>query len=85
MHVSTHAEAVHSPKNSLTTIGFTVVQSSCLVTHSALRDKRCLWTHLYLFRSSPESAYVILENAWFPGSSGPRFQNFEIQLIILIS
>jgi len=52
-----------------------------------LRDKRCLWTHLSipLNRSSPESAYV-LENAWFlvPVVES-AFQNFEIQLIILIS
>lgn len=32
-----------------------------------LRDKRCLWTHLSipLNQSSPEQAYLILENAWF--------------------
>lgn len=32
-----------------------------------LKDKRCLWTHLTvnLENSSPETAYQILENAWF--------------------
>jgi len=43
-----------------------------LLIQQPLRDKRCLWTHLSipLNRSSPESAYVILENACFPGTSG---------------
>jgi cyanosortase A-associated protein len=38
-----------------------------LLVQQPLRDKRCLWTHLSvpLNRSSPESAYVILEKAWF--------------------
>lgn len=32
-----------------------------------LKDQRCLWTHLTvnLENSSPETAYQILENAWF--------------------
>jgi len=56
-----------------------------LLVQQPLRDKRCLWTHLPLNRSSPEAAYVILENAWFPGTSGgvPAFQNFESQLILV--
>ncbi len=38
-----------------------------LLGQQKLRDKRCLWTHLSipLNQSSPQSAYVILENAWF--------------------
>lgn len=38
-----------------------------LLGQQKLRDKRCLWTHLSipLNKSSPQSAYVILENAWF--------------------
>lgn len=38
-----------------------------LLGQEALRDKRCLWTHLSipLNQSSPESAYLILERAWF--------------------
>lgn len=37
-----------------------------LLVQQPLRDRRCLWTHLSipLNRSSPEAAYVILENAW---------------------
>jgi len=44
MHVSTHAEAVHSPKNSLTTIGFTVTPSSIvyLLVHSATASWQAL-------------------------------------------
>lgn len=35
--------------------------------YQGLRDNRCLWTHLSipLNQSSPETAYVILEDAWF--------------------
>lgn len=38
-----------------------------LLGKQALRDRRCLWSHLSitLNQSSPESAYVILENVWF--------------------
>lgn len=38
-----------------------------LLGQQGLRDNRCLWTYLSipLNQSSPESAYVILEKAWF--------------------
>lgn len=38
-----------------------------LLGQQALHDKRCLWTHLSipLNQSSPESAYLMLEKAWF--------------------
>lgn len=38
-----------------------------LLGQQGLRDNRCLWTHLSipLNQSSPESAYVTLEKAWF--------------------
>lgn len=38
-----------------------------LLGQQSLRDRRCLWTHLSipLNLSSPESAYALLEKAWF--------------------
>jgi cyanosortase A-associated protein len=38
-----------------------------LLGQQALRDRRCLWTHLSipLNQSSRESAYAVLEKAWF--------------------
>ncbi|GAC1479848.1 MAG: hypothetical protein NVS2B14_20300 [Chamaesiphon sp.] len=38
-----------------------------LLSEKPLRDRRCLWTHfsIPLNHASPESAYPILENAWF--------------------
>jgi len=41
-----------------------------LLGQQGLRDNRCLWTHLSipLNQSSPESAYVMLEQAWFSWS-----------------
>lgn len=38
-----------------------------LLGRQELRDNRCLWTHLSipLNQSSPESAYSVLEQAWF--------------------
>lgn len=38
-----------------------------LIGQQGLRDNRCLWTHLSipLKQSNPQSAYAILEQAWF--------------------
>jgi len=70
MYQLTRRQYIHQ-ENSLTTIGFTVTPSSIVYLLGYSFSNRFVTSVAYglisipLNRSSPESAYVILENAWF--------------------